>query len=58
MPSKLRQVAVYPDPKLLKRIQKEALRRRRMLGPTVLEIVREYFTKEKMNERNGVSQTS
>ena len=52
MPSKLKQVAVYPDEKLLRRIQKEALRRRRMLGPTVLEIVREYFSKPK-GEMNG-----
>lgn len=38
-----RQVAVYAPKPLLGKLQEEAKRRRRKLGPTVLEILREYF---------------
>ena len=37
------QIAVYPTPPLLAMISEEAMRRRRKLGPTVVEIVREWF---------------
>ena len=42
-----RQIAVYaPDP-LIEQLKEEARRRRRKLGPTVLEILREHFAREK-----------
>lgn len=55
-----RQVAVYADQKLFSKIEKEAAVRRRRLGPTVVEILREYFDKQKgeANARTRVSETS
>lgn len=40
------QVAVYTPPLLLAKLKGEALRRRRKLGPTVLEILHDYFAKQ------------
>ena len=42
-----RQVAVYADEELFRKIEKEAQERRRRLGPTVVEILVEYFDKQK-----------
>lgn len=39
------QIAVYPSDDLRKKIEAEATKRRRKLGPTVLEIVIEYFAR-------------
>lgn len=47
---RFRQVALYPEPRLLSRLQEEASRRRRKLGPTVLEILHNYF---KEQEKGG-----
>lgn len=44
--TKVRQLAVYVDPQFLRKIEREARDRRRKLGPTVLEILREYFEKK------------
>ncbi len=41
------QIAIYPDEELRKRIEAEAAERRRKLGPTVVEILLEYFAKKK-----------
>lgn len=59
MPSKLRQVAVYPDYKMLRKIEKESVLRNRKLGPTILEILKEYFGKPKggMDVRTGTGNT-
>jgi hypothetical protein len=44
------QIAVYPEPGLRKKIEKEAKGLHRGLGPTVLDIVRRYFAeKEKVD---------
>lgn len=39
------QIAIYPDEQLRKKIEVEAAKRRRKLGPTVIEILLEYFAK-------------
>lgn len=39
------QIAVYTPPALMRKVEQEAVRRRRRLGPTVLEILHEYFNK-------------
>lgn len=44
---KTNQIAVYPPDDLRKKIEAEAAKRRRKLGPTVLEILLEYFAKQK-----------
>lgn len=38
-----RQIAVYAPDWMINQLQDEAKKRRRKLGPTVLEIVREYL---------------
>ncbi|HEX8797862.1 MAG TPA: hypothetical protein VF772_04575 [Terriglobales bacterium] len=38
-----RQIAVYAPEAVVMQLEMEARRRRRKLGPTVLEILREYF---------------
>jgi hypothetical protein len=40
------QIAVYAPPPLYNQIAREGVRRRRKLGPTCLEIIREYFEKK------------
>ena len=40
------QIAIYPTDELRKKIKVEAEARRRKLGPTVLEIVIEFFAKK------------
>jgi len=40
------QIAVYPSDELRKKIEAEAAKRRRKLGPTVLEILLEYFARQ------------
>jgi hypothetical protein len=40
------QIAMYPEPELRKKIEKEAKELHRGLGPTVLEIVRRYFAEK------------
>ncbi len=47
MASKTNQIALYPENDLRKKIELEAAKRRRKLGPTVIEILIEYFTKQK-----------
>jgi len=45
-----KQIAVYPTETLRKKIKDEAAARRRKLGPTIVEILWEYFsTKEAKN---------
>lgn len=39
----VRQIAVYVDHEFYRRVEREAVARRRKVGPTVLEILREYF---------------
>jgi hypothetical protein len=41
------QIAVYAPRRIVQQLRREARRRRRKLGPTVLEIVREYFHTQK-----------
>lgn len=41
------QIAIYPDEELRARIEQEAGIRRRKLGPTVIEIVYEWFSRER-----------
>lgn len=40
------QVALYTPPLLLQKLKSEAVRRRRKLGPTALEILHEYFDQQ------------
>jgi hypothetical protein len=40
------QIAIYPDEVLRKKVETEACERRRKLGPTVVEILLEYFAKK------------
>jgi len=39
------QIAIYPNEEIRKKIEEESVKRRRKLGPTVLEILIEYFAK-------------
>lgn len=48
---KVRQVSLYANPEFLRRIEKEARERHRKLGPTVAEILREYFEKKDREAR-------
>jgi hypothetical protein len=41
--TKVTQVVIYVDDKFMRKIRREAGERRRKLGPTVFEILREYF---------------
>jgi hypothetical protein len=40
-----KQVTLYILPDLLKQIEEEGVKRRRKLGPTVIDILHEYFEK-------------
>jgi hypothetical protein len=48
MPKKISygQIAVYANEDLRKKIETEAAKRRRKLGPTVVEILLEYFARK------------
>lgn len=45
--TKTNQIALYPDDELRKKLIVESGKRRRKLGPTVIEILLEYFAKQK-----------
>lgn len=45
-PDKTKQVTVYLLPELSKKLEREAIKRRRKMGPTVIEILHDYFDRE------------
>lgn len=46
----VRQIAVYVDHGFYRMVEREAQARRRKVGPTVLEILQEYFDKSPQGE--------
>jgi hypothetical protein len=46
MPQKGKVIAIYPSGREYERIQKEAKEHKWKLGPTVMEIVRQFFAKK------------
>lgn len=46
MAAKFKPIQIYPDMAIRKRIEQEAKEKKWKLGPTVLEIVRQFFAKK------------
>lgn len=59
MVSKTKPITIYLPPELLKKLKVEGVARRRKLGPTVVDILTDYFEgKEKALATAGSPETS